>query len=192
MKKVSVMVILCLLLALSACGGKDTADAGSNAAADTAAVGGAAADATQSAPVLDTRPKAEGETDPLDPAADAEAAPEEEQPAGQPAAVTEAPAPQPKPESKPEPKPEPKEESGQAPAPVEEAPAAEPTAATAEEASAYIGQNVSSLLSALGNPLSRTYAPSCLGEGEDGELAYSGFTVYTYREGDSETVQAVE
>ena len=76
-------------------------------------------------------------------------------------------------------------------APPEEQPAEQP-AASAESAASYIGKNVSSLISALGNPLSRTYAPSCLGDGEDGELTYSGFTVYTYREGDSETVQAVE
>ena len=35
--------------------------------------------------------------------------------------------------------------------------------------------------------------PSCLGEGEDGNLYYDGFTVYTYRDVDgSETVSYVE
>ena len=33
---------------------------------------------------------------------------------------------------------------------------------------------------------------SCLGCGEDGELVYNGFTVYTYKEGDSEVVQNVQ
>lgn len=56
---------------------------------------------------------------------------------------------------------------------------------------AYIGQSVSSMISAIGAPNSSSYAPSCLGAGEDGELLYDGFTVYTYREGDSETVQDV-
>ena len=36
------------------------------------------------------------------------------------------------------------------------------------------------------------YAQSCLGTGEDGNLYYDGFTVYTYREGDVETIRIVE
>lgn len=192
MRKLSVLLAVCLLLALAACGGNDTAgtDAGSNAAAGTTdtAAANPTVDATRGAPVLNTQPKPEGETDPLDAASTGEASSEEEQPAEQPATVAEAPKPEPKPAPKPDPEPEP--EPAEKPAPVEEAPT--PAAATAEEASAYIGQDVSSLISALGNPVNRSYAPSCLGEGEDGELNYSGFTVYTYREGDSEKVQAVE
>ena len=54
------------------------------------------------------------------------------------------------------------------------------------------GDNVAAkLIEALGEPLERNYAPSCLGGGEDGELVYEGFTVYTYREGDRETVTDV-
>lgn len=73
------------------------------------------------------------------------------------------------------------------------APAPEPTpepapAVTKSDAQAFIGRSASSLIAAIGQPLSRSYAPSCLGDGEDGELIYSGFTVYTYREGDTETV----
>ena len=41
-------------------------------------------------------------------------------------------------------------------------------------------------------PESVSYASSCLGSGEDGELVYNGFTVYTYKEGDSEVVQNVQ
>ena len=67
----------------------------------------------------------------------------------------------------------------------------EPQAATADTARAYIGQSVSSLIAAIGSPLSQSYAPSCLGPGEDGELIYDGFTVYTYRENGVETVQDV-
>ena len=37
-------------------------------------------------------------------------------------------------------------------------------------------------------PSGSSYAPSCLGPGEDGELYYDGFTVATYREGDKEIV----
>ena len=32
----------------------------------------------------------------------------------------------------------------------------------------------------------------CMGEGEDGIWTYDGFTVYTYKEGGSETVEAVQ
>ena len=53
------------------------------------------------------------------------------------------------------------------------------------------GKPVSELIAAIGEPLSTDYAPSCLGPGEDGELVYEGFTVYTYREGDTETVEEV-
>jgi len=56
---------------------------------------------------------------------------------------------------------------------------------------AYIGGSVSSMIAAIGQPLSRSYAPSCIGDGEDGELIYSGFTVYTYRENGVETVEDV-
>jgi hypothetical protein len=48
------------------------------------------------------------------------------------------------------------------------------------------------LIAAIGSPNSRSYASSCIGEGEDGELSYNGFTVYTYRENGIETVQDVE
>ena len=66
-----------------------------------------------------------------------------------------------------------------------------PTAATREAAMAYIGSSASSMIAAIGAPSSRSYVPSCLGDGEDGELIYNGFTVYTYREGNSEIVQDV-
>ena len=47
------------------------------------------------------------------------------------------------------------------------------------------------LRAAIGGPEAEEYVPSCLGDGEDGVLTYPGFTVYTYREGDTETVRAV-
>ena len=55
----------------------------------------------------------------------------------------------------------------------------------------YLERDAEELIEALGEPLERNYAPSCLGNGEDGELVYEGFTVYTYREGDRETVTDV-
>ena len=45
---------------------------------------------------------------------------------------------------------------------------------------------------AIGKPNNDSYASSCLGDGEDGELSYDGFTVYTYRAPDgAETVYDV-
>lgn len=58
-------------------------------------------------------------------------------------------------------------------------------------AETMVGKDVSELIEAIGEPISRDYAPSCLGSGEDGELVYDGFTVYTYREGDAERVEEV-
>ena len=48
------------------------------------------------------------------------------------------------------------------------------------------------MIAAIGAPASKSYASSCMGDGEDGELHYSGFTVYTYKEGSSEKVTDVE
>ena len=58
-------------------------------------------------------------------------------------------------------------------------------------AESMIGEEVSKLIEAIGEPDSADYASSCLGPGEDGELQYNGFTVYTYKEGDSEVIQNV-
>ena len=84
------------------------------------------------------------------------------------------------------------------------APVAEPSAAPSAEpveggeslletAKTFEGAAVEDLIAAIGEPDSSDYAPSCLGEGEDGNLYYDGFTVYTYRDVDgSETVNYVE
>lgn len=63
--------------------------------------------------------------------------------------------------------------------------------ASKETASQYIGQSVSALVAAIGQPKNKTYASSCIGDGEDGEWYYDGFTVYTYRENGTETVEDV-
>ena len=76
-------------------------------------------------------------------------------------------------------------------APAETKPA-EPAKPTAAQASGYVGSSASALESALGAPTSKSYSPSCMGEGEDGIWTYDGFTVYTYKEGGSETVEAVQ
>lgn len=61
--------------------------------------------------------------------------------------------------------------------------------ATAE---ALIGASAEELYAAIGEPVSSDYAPSCIGDGEDGNLYYDGFVVYTYREAGTETVEYVE
>ena len=76
-------------------------------------------------------------------------------------------------------------------APAETKPA-EPAKPTVAQASGYVGSSASALESALGAPTSKSYSPSCMGEGEDGIWTYDGFTVYTYKEGVSETVEAVQ
>jgi len=61
-----------------------------------------------------------------------------------------------------------------------------------ETARSLIGEDAKALYEAIGEPEKAAYASSCIGEGEDGELQYDGFTVYTYRDTDgSEAVQDV-
>ena len=72
-------------------------------------------------------------------------------------------------------------------------PAEETGGSQLEIAKGYEGANVDELIAAIGAPNSSDYAPSCLGEGEDGNLYYDGFTVYTYRDtSGAETVNYVE
>lgn len=75
--------------------------------------------------------------------------------------------------------------------PVEEAPE-EPAPDPVEIARGLIDQPIADLYAQIGEPESSDYAPSCMGDGEDGMLFYDGFIVYTYREGDVETVYDVE
>ena len=108
---------------------------------------------------------------------------------------TAAPTPTVKPTATPKPTKTPSPELKEEPkaAAQDSEPAPEPTVAptpapevkqqpTKDQARKYIGSTVGSLTSAIGKPNSSDYAPSCLGDGEDGELFYNGFTVYTYRE----------
>lgn len=61
-------------------------------------------------------------------------------------------------------------------------------------AESCIDAPVADLFALVGQPESSEYAPSCMnpGVGEDGVLYYDGFVVYTYKEGDTETVDYVE
>ena len=61
-----------------------------------------------------------------------------------------------------------------------------------ETAQQMIGEDLTALTDELGKPASESYASSCLGDGEDGELSYDGFTVYTYRENGVETIVDAE
>ena len=114
---------------------------------------------------------------------------------------TAEPTPEPTAEPPPEPTPEPTSEptasgSGRRPGlpdaglhPAEPSSTPDPTIAQRrEKAILFLEKDVEDLIGELGEPLERSYAPSCLGDGEDGILVYEGFTVYTYREGGRETV----
>ncbi len=68
----------------------------------------------------------------------------------------------------------------------------ESTKNAADIARSFIDKPVSELYAQIGEPETSDYAPSCMGDGEDGMLYYDGFIVYTYREGDVETVCDVE
>lgn len=80
--------------------------------------------------------------------------------------------------------------------PATQPPATEPppteTMSAAEKlakAQSLVGQPVSALYAAIGYPShGSSYATSCDGPGDDGELYYDGFTVYTYRENGSEKI----
>lgn len=64
-----------------------------------------------------------------------------------------------------------------------------------EKAESCIDKSVEELYDLIGEPNSSDYAPSCLGgevSGEDGNLYYDGFIVYTYRDASGERVHYVE
>ena len=115
-----------------------------------------------------------------------------ERPAAQP---TQEPAAQPEVVETAEPAAEPVQPAAEPVQPTAEPvdPAQEAAPSAADTAKALEGESVDELIAAIGEPLSREdYAPSCLGDGEDGIWHYNGFDVYTYRVGDSESVYSVE
>ena len=145
MKQSAMILLLCMLVLLSACGAAET-------------TGGKPSEAPAA---IETQPP---ET-------------EKPAPAATPAAATEAPAPA---EAPPEETQPPETEE---PAPVDE---------KLETAKTFIGKTTPELFAAIGTPDSSDYAPSCLGPGEDGNLYYESFTVYTYRENGVEKIRIVE
>ncbi|MCM1149361.1 MAG: hypothetical protein NC319_04650 [Butyricicoccus sp.] len=97
--------------------------------------------------------------------------------------ITSVPAAEPMAAPEPSAEPEPEPSTGPEPEPEFDAKAA---------AEALVGADVSELYEAIGYPVSSSYAPSCLGDGEDGELVYDGFTVYTFKAASgAETVNVV-
>ena len=109
-----------------------------------------------------------------------------------PTVVVETPAP--KAEITPVPAPE-TPEPEETPAPQEEAPAENPDfdEEMFNKAKALEGEDIRELYDAIGMPDSaEEYTSSCMGDGEDGQLHYPGFDVFTYREKGEEIVYIVE
>lgn len=55
-------------------------------------------------------------------------------------------------------------------------------------ANSLIDRPVSELYAQVGEPDDKSYASSCIGDGQDGELYYGDVTVVTYVEGENETI----
>ena len=75
--------------------------------------------------------------------------------------------------------------------PEDDLPESMPEITKRDLAMTMIGEPLEDLIDMIGEPISSDYAPSCLGPGEDGELVYEDFIVYTYREGDMERVEEI-
>ena len=61
-----------------------------------------------------------------------------------------------------------------------------------ETALAFVDHDAGELVAAIGEPMETSYEESCAGPGEDGIWTYDGFTVFTYRENDVETIVDAE
>lgn len=91
----------------------------------------------------------------------------------------------------------PEEEPEEAPAEVEVSTDEEPESTTADTVARVLkmkGQPVEDLIEWLGEPISREYSSSCLIDGgQDGQLIYDGFVVYTIVQPDgTETIYDCE
>lgn len=188
MKKLTALIAaLALLLSLCACSGQAGGPKGDNTSPEPGAASqSAGGDVSQ-----DVKPD---EEPPVTPVAETRSpAPSEEpQPsssAPEASAPEPAPAPDPVPAKPPVSAPAPAPESAPVPAPdPEPVPAADPKIT----ARGLIGHPVGELYAAVGQPISSDYAPGCLEpDSEDGELIYSGFTVYTVRTATREYVYDV-
>ena len=105
---------------------------------------------------------------------------------------TEAPVETPAPSAEPEPSAEPVATLPDAGLVRDTKASPSPSEALFELAKSYVDKPLAELQAEIGEPVSSNYVSSCLiPGGEDGELHYDGFTVYTVKSGDSETVQDV-
>ncbi len=107
---------------------------------------------------------------------------------------TEAPAETPAPSAEPEPAPsaEPVATLPDAGLVRDTETAPSPSEELFELAKGFVDKPLAELQAEIGESVSSSYVSSCLiPGGEDGELHYDGFTVYTVKSGDSETVQDV-
>ena len=105
---------------------------------------------------------------------------------------TEVPAETPAPSAEPEPSAEPVATLPDAGLVRDTKASPSPSEALFELAKSYVDKPLAELQAEIGEPVSSNYVSSCLiPGGEDGELQYDGFTVYTVKSGDSETVQDV-
>ena len=185
-KLLPALLAIALLCALCACGGQsqpETVTSENPAAAEPAAP-----DPRPTEPAPQVAPDPTPETPaplPEEPAAQEEtpAVPQTEEPAPEKPAVK-TPAQEKPPAEEPTPA-EPEEDKPAETAPAK--PAGDPKAI----AQGLVGRPVSELYAAIGKPLASDYAPSCLIDGDDGELTYDGFVVYTERGEGYETVYAV-
>ena len=194
MKKLTALIsALALLLSLCACSTQAKGVEGSNAAPEPGAASQAVNENQDIEPVEDPPVTPVAETRAPEPSEEPQpssSVPESSAPDAPPAPASE-PAPKPAPASEPAPKPVPTPAPAPEPTPAPEpapepAPAPEPEPAPAADpkttAQGLIGHSVSELYAAIGRPISSDYAPGCLEpDSEDGELIYSGFTVYTVR-----------
>ena len=191
MKKLTALIsALALLLALCACSGQ-AGGTGEDVSPEPETTPQTASKESSQ----DTEPSEEPEP-PATPAEEDETpTPSEEiQPAAAPSeasATTSTPVPTAT--SKPAPTPAPTAAPAPTPAPTP-TPTPEPTPAADPKtvAMSLIGHSVSELYAAIGQPISSDYAPGCVEpDSEDGELIYSGFTVYTVRTASREYVYDV-
>ncbi len=68
----------------------------------------------------------------------------------------------------------------------------DPSESPADIANEYIGEDLSELISVIGQPDSTQYQDSCeIVDAQDGFLYYDGFTVITCKTDDEEIVQSV-
>lgn len=65
-------------------------------------------------------------------------------------------------------------------------------ATTFEYAKTFIDKSVDELIDAIGEPVEAYYEESCIGDGCDGILTYSNFTVFTFREADGSAETVVD